>query len=191
MERNYITQAWLMLLLALAFGGGLAGVQATLNPRIASNRRAETLDQIPRLVPGAASGERTYIGERLVYRAQDKNDTLLGWVVPAKGQGFADRIELLLGLDHDLSHITGVYILEQRETPGLGCGIASPAWSRQFAGKPTGRPLVVVKASAAAPHEVDGLTGATISSTSVAGIINRTVAAMRRSPDLHHGNRPR
>jgi len=52
-DRKYIRQAWLVLALALAFGGVLAGVQVTLGPKIEVNKQNETYRQIPALVPGA------------------------------------------------------------------------------------------------------------------------------------------
>ena len=52
---NPIAQAWLVILLALIYGAALATVQTTLSPKIEANIRAETYDQIPRLVTGAVS----------------------------------------------------------------------------------------------------------------------------------------
>ena len=50
---NYLIQAWLVIVLALVYGGGLAGVQVTLGGKIAENKRNETYSVIPDLVPGA------------------------------------------------------------------------------------------------------------------------------------------
>jgi electron transport complex protein RnfG len=52
-----------------------------------------------------------------VYEARYQGG-LKGWVVKTKGQGYADTIELLLGLSPDLRTITGLFILDQKETPG-------------------------------------------------------------------------
>jgi electron transport complex protein RnfG len=94
--------------------------------------------------------------------------------VPASGQGFADRIELLVGLNTDLSTITGLYVLNQKETPGLGNLITSDElFLNQFAGKSTEEPLVAVKTDpVAGSNQIRALTGATISSESVADIVN-------------------
>lgn len=176
--KNDIGQAWLVILLSLFFGGALAGVQAKLQGRIEENRLAETLSQIPYLVPGAQSGEATDVAGRSVYRAM-AGGRQVGWVVPAGGQGFADRIDLLIGLDAGAKTLTGLYVLDQKETPGLGNKIVEDAWRGQFEGKATAAPLQVTKAEAAAQSEIRAVTGATISSESVCDIVNSTVAVLR------------
>ena len=178
MKDSFIGQGWLVLALALGFGGALAGVEAALSGRIAENKLNETLDQIPRLVEGAKTGEQTTIEGKTIFRAVDEGGKLVGWVVPARGQGFADRIELLIGLDTKAETITGLYVLAQKETPGLGNKITEDKWQGQFDNKPTDKPLAVTKAKPKA-GEIRAVTGATISSESVCTIVNETVAAWR------------
>jgi len=180
MKDNYIVQAWLVILLSLCFGGVLAGVQIGLSQRIADNKLAETMGQIPQLVPGAeeaASREDEVAGQR-VYRAYAGGEQI-GWVIPCGGQGFADRIELLVGVDVAAEKITGLYVLEQKETPGLGNKIVEDGWRSQFAGKTTMRGLAVTKAGAKTDSEIDAVTGATISSESVCQIVNQSLEKMR------------
>ena len=187
-DGNPITQAWLIIVLALLYGGALAGVEVGLSDRIAENKRNETYDQIPRLVPGALKeqvrphqvqgddGKKT-----VIYEARGAAGNRLGWVLPGSGQGFADRIELLIGVDPQLSTILGLYVLDQKETPGLGNYITSGQRFRdQFSGKRTTPPLRVVKANPDPQHEIQSLTGATISSESVSQIVNRTIADLRQ-----------
>ena len=100
-------------------------------------------------------------------------------MVKTGGQGYADRIELLLGLDPALETITGLFILEQKETPGLGNKIIEPQWRNQFIGKQTDSWLTVVKTAETGKQEIHAVTGATISSRAVAGIVNNAVAALK------------
>lgn len=183
---GYLKQAWLVIVLSLVYGGGLAAVQTTLSGKIADNRRAETYDVIPELVPGGDE-ERT---EELLVQGADGKDVRLyqvfaadgshrGWVLPAGGQGFADRIDLLVGLSADGSTITGLYVLAQKETPGLGDYITGEDFRRRFAGRPAGEPLVVVKSDPQADNEIRALSGATISSESVAAIVNAALVNLR------------
>ncbi|MBM3318374.1 MAG: FMN-binding protein [Candidatus Eisenbacteria bacterium] len=173
-----LRSGWLVLALALFFGAALAGVHRLLAARIAANVLHETLSQIPALVPGADGGAPVDIRGRTVYRAEAAGRTL-GWVVPSGGQGFADRIDLLIGLDADGSTLTGLYILGQKETPGLGNKIIEEPWRGQFRGKSTGQPLVVKKGDPSSGNEIRSVTGATISAESVCGIVNQTVAEMQ------------
>lgn len=178
-KKNYLGDAWLILLLAILFGCALAGVQASLQPIINKNKLDETLGKVPELVPGAVSAEKEIIGEIVAYKGLDANGNVAGWVVPAKGQGFADKIELLLGLDADAAKITGMYVLDQKETPGLGDKIKSdPAWGAQYIGKDAAQEVSVTKTTPAG-NEIQAITGATISSESVTKIVNKYAADFR------------
>ena len=193
---SYISQAWLVILLALLYGGALAGVQGKLGPLIEDNKREETYSKIPGLVgisepAGDADKKRIEIKERPVTGQRGKkkyrvyqafvDGELKGWVLPASGLGFADRIEVLIGLDAELSTITGLWVLDQKETPGLGDNITSPElFLDQFAEKSAKEELEVVKVAAAAgSNQIRALTGATISSDSVAEIVNKAIQNLR------------
>jgi electron transport complex protein RnfG len=190
-RESYLRQAWLVILLGLVYGGALAGVETTLRDRIADNKMQETYDRIPYLVPGADRDKTEEVNkaekvvltgtdgkEQQVYLAVAADGTQKGWVLPASGQGFADRIDLLIGLDAHASTITGLYVLDQKETPGLGSFITSEElFLSQFAGRSADEPLVVVKTDpAAGSNQIRALSGATISSESVSAIVNQAIA---------------
>ncbi len=175
----YLTQGWLVLVLALAFGGALAAVEITLRPQIDQNKLDDTRGAIPTLVPGAVTGEKAERNGLAVWRATNAAGEQVGWVIPASGQGFADKIELLVGVDLRAQRITGLYVLEQKETPGLGDNITREAWRSQFAGQPAA-PLRVTKATAG-EHEIAAVTGATVSSQSVVDIVNKVIGDFRKA----------
>ncbi len=189
---NPLFQAWLVLTLAIIFGTCLAAVHVNLSERIAQNKLNETLEQIPGLIwnEGENGTSVEIHSGRIIVKK--KNRTLYypvfqvmdegkpaGWVIKAAGQGYAGSIELLLGLNPAGDTISGLFILEQVETPGLGNKIAFPAWLNQFAGQRTAEPLAVVKGGKTVPGTIDAITGATISSKGVVGIVNRTVSETR------------
>ena len=183
----YVRQAWLVILLGLLFGTALAGVETGLGPQIKANKENETKQQVPVLVPGAVleKSERIEFKDEqgrdiVIYKAVGEDGTLKGWVITARGQGFADVIEVLVGLDPKAETITGLFVLEQKETPGLGNFITDgPKFRDQFHGKPTSPALEVNKKEQELPHEVKPLTGATISSRSVCNIVNAEVARQK------------
>ncbi|NCC52310.1 MAG: FMN-binding protein [Spartobacteria bacterium] len=180
MKNNYIGQAWLVLVLAIVFGSALAGVQTTLQGRINENKLKDTMTQIPNLVPDAETGVQDVIGGVTVFKAMDKGNQQVGWVIQASGQGFADVIELLVGMSLDGATITGLYVLDQKETPGLGNKIVDDDWRDQFNGQPAGAPLTVVKNKVTEKNdEIQAVTGATISSDSVVAIVNKAVGQFR------------
>jgi len=183
---GYISQARLVIGLALFFGAGLAAVHVLLSPLIAANKENETLDAIPTLVPGAERDKSEPLQvedangkQQRVYRARKADDTLAGWVVIASGQGFVDKIELLIGLAPTGDAVTGLFVLSQKETPGLGNYITSPEkFTHQFRGAPADPPLVVKKNNRTEPYHIKPLTAATISSESVCDIVNAAVAGL-------------
>jgi electron transport complex protein RnfG len=194
---NFISQAWLVLVLAICFGGLLAGMQITLGPTIEANKINETLERVPELVFGAAhaaelsqSGmEITPIsvgvdkaGKTVRYNVYEtKSDgQLAGWVTKSAGQGYADKIEVLIGFDPGVEKITGIFVLDQKETPGLGNKILEADWRGQFLDKSTAQPLMPVKGQATASNEIDAITGATISTKAVTDIVNTAVADLRQ-----------
>jgi electron transport complex protein RnfG len=198
LKSSNLVQAWLVLVLSVGFGVSLAGVQLVVGPVIESNKLNETLEKVPELVLGrflaakmAGENQTLEIVPRQVtvekpdrakfysvYEARYQGD-LKGWVVKTKGQGYADTIELLLGLSPDLHTITGLFVLDQKETPGLGNKIITEAWRGQFVDAPTDRSLVVIKTGASRPGEIDAVTGATISSKSVTAMINTAIGDLR------------
>lgn len=194
-KTSYIGQAWLVILLALCFGAGLAFIQTTLGARIAENKRNETYSVIPVLVPGAEkemTEELVVVGANgrdvRVYKAFSAEGEHRGWVIPAQGQGFADRIELLIGQDISLSTITGMYVLAQKETPGLGDYIKGEEFQQRFKDKSTSRPLVVVKVDPKEENQILALTGATISSESVTNIINAAIQNLKSALEVHNSS---
>ncbi len=222
LKQTNLAQAWLVLLLATLFGTALAGIQVKLGPVIEANKIKETMAKIPVLVLGqdlaaelAAGNQALTITSRVieikknattkfytVYDAWLPDGKMVGHVVKADGQGYADKIELLVGLDAQGKHITGLFILEQKETPGLGAKILEPGWRGQFIEKSTANTLSVVKGGGAREDEIDAISGATISSNSVTGIVNTAVAnvasqlQLTDSPDNHktpavHNEEPR
>ncbi len=183
---NYLQQAWLVILLGFVYGGALAGVQTTLAPRIAENRLQETLNVIPSLVPGAVIEQTEMLSIagpdgrfEHVYRTRSAAGEHNGWVLVASGQGFADKIEVLIGLDASFATITGIYVLDQKETPGLGDYIRGPSFLERFQGKSAEQSLSVVKTAPQLPGEIQALSGATISSWAVCDIVNQAIARLR------------
>jgi electron transport complex protein RnfG len=82
-----------------------------------------------------------------------------GQAIPVSPRGYGGPIEMLVGVDQE-GKVSGVKILNQRETPGLGANIVKPKFLAQFKGKSLKDPIEPKK-------DIDALTGATISSRGV------------------------
>ena len=180
MIKKFLGESWLVLVVGTGFAVLLAGAQAGFGPRIAQNKREALEQAVFEVVPGAEKFERLSAGARQVFRCLDAAGQLVGWAVPASGFGFQDKIELVFGLSADTNTITGLKILDQKETPGLGNKIEEAAWRAQFKGLDATSPGSTVKgAPKDKAHEVQAVTGATISSTSVMKIVNQAAAEVR------------
>ena len=97
--------------------------------------------------------------------------------------GYQDVIRVIYGYSFADEAIIGIRVLESKETPGLGDKIETdPDFLRNFEQldvslvedrSALANPIVPVKSGEKShPWEVDGITGATISSVAIANILN-------------------
>ena len=101
------------------------------------------------------------------------------YIVPLAGPGLWGTIEIMAGFEADLSTFSGVAIVNQTETPGLGGRIEEPWFTAQFAGK-QGPFTLVEEGTSAAAHEVDGITGASRTSEYFKNLTDRAATEARR-----------
>jgi Na+-transporting NADH:ubiquinone oxidoreductase subunit C len=110
-----------------------------------------------------------------------KSDGQKYYIFSVRGKGLWDEIWGNIALESDLNTIAGVAFDHKGETPGLGAEIKdNPAWKSQFVGKQLfdefGRfvGVNVRKGGARDPlHEVDAISGATITGDGVAEMLER------------------
>ena len=88
-----------------------------------------------------------------------------GYVVDAKGEGFEDDINVVVGFDAD-KNITGVKVLGINDTPGLGTQVADSEFLNQFIGKSDIAEDIVV-------------SGATFSSKGLNEAVRAAIEAMK------------
>jgi electron transport complex protein RnfG len=125
----------------------------------------------------------------LVYAGYDNQNTLKGIAIEASGQGYADILKILYGYDPVSQTIVGFYVLESKETPGLGDKIEkdenflsnfkglSVALSEEFT-TVINKVVPVKFGKKENPWEVEGITGATISTRAIGNIIGESSATM-------------
>jgi electron transport complex protein RnfG len=170
----------------LISGGFLASVATLTKERIALNIQAEIEDAIEEVVDDAEVSTVLYEEEDLIiYRELEEDGELAGFAIQATGVGFQDKITLMFGLDETLTKITGLTIIDQKETPGLGAKITEwdaflQFWEERDA---TGlltlkKPPVRTPANLQAT-EINSITAATISSRKVLEIVNLSLEKVR------------
>ncbi|MBU4204353.1 MAG: FMN-binding protein [Acidobacteria bacterium] len=110
----------------LISGALLATVGMLTQERIDLNKQREIEAAILQVVPGTQSSQTVFEQDGItVYAGSDGQGNLLGYAVLASGTGFQDIITLMFGTNPDLSVISKLTILDQKETPGLGANITS------------------------------------------------------------------
>jgi len=97
-------------------------------------------------------------------------------VLPVYGEGLYSTLYGYLALEPDLQTIYNLYFYEQEETPGLGAEIENPEWQAGWRGKKIyGKDgevrIRVARGVANGPFEVDGITGATMTSNGVTALV--------------------
>ncbi|PKL46640.1 MAG: hypothetical protein CVV42_15715 [Candidatus Riflebacteria bacterium HGW-Riflebacteria-2] len=157
--------SFLFIVAAIA-GALLAVTESQTAPKILENKLKQLEHARAEVLPLATKFQEikpANPAEGLEYAAGfAENGDLAGIVVNVAPKGYAGPIEMVMGLKADGS-ISGVKILSQKETPGLGTKLADDVFMAPFKKllqeKP--KPVFLVKQDGG---DVDGITAATISS---------------------------
>lgn len=185
--KKFVNESWLILVLGVVFALLLAGTQTQLAGQIARNQQAALNRAIADVVPNVAQseelldaqGQPAVKGSR-VFRCSTADGRLAGWAVQTSGTGFVDKISLVFGVSADGQRITGLKVIENVETPGLGNKIAEDKWAGQYANLDATKEIAVKKGPAdAARNEIQAITGATWSSRYVTDIVNQAIRQVR------------
>ena len=190
-------------LVSLVAIAGIAGLLVSWAERVSRDRieinRAETL----RSTLGQVLDANRYDNDLLATRDQVQDLTLLSesgpidvyfatlaneptavLFTPPAADGYNGAIDLLVGIDFD-NRITGVRVLEHKETPGLGDGIElnkSP-WVLQFDGKTFSDPPRDEWLIRADGGEFEQLTGATVTPRAVVKAVKNTLIYFQENKD--------
>ena len=102
-------------------------------------------------------------------------------VLPVHGYGLWSTLYGFLALEADGNTVSGITFYEHAETAGLGGEVDNPAWKAKWPGKQIyadhgGVAMRVIKGAvdpnaAESVHQVDGLSGATLTSNGVSNMI--------------------
>jgi electron transport complex protein RnfG len=117
-----------------------------------------------------------------MFPGYDESGKLVGIAIEAVGMGFADQLKVLYGYDPYDQKVIGFYVLESKETPGLGDKIEKDQKflanfdaldvSLDEGGEEIKNMVVTVKnGKKVNAWEIDGITGATISSRAIGDIM--------------------
>ena len=120
--------------------------------------------------------------ERLLPLFVFKNDKEKFYILSVRGSGLWDEIWGNIAVKSDLNTIAGATFDHKGETPGLGAEIKdNPSFPGQFVGKQLfrdGEVAILVRKGGSQDkmYEVDGISGATITSDGVTEMLQRGIA---------------
>jgi Na+-transporting NADH:ubiquinone oxidoreductase subunit C len=184
-----------MFLISLVFASLVSAVKHLNDKTIASNQ-ALKLQRIILQVLDITAGKNNpddqisrlfmerikdiQIEERTLYVGyKEDGRTIQGYAFPVGGPGFWGPIQGLVGVNPDATQILGIAFYKHTETPGLGGRITEEWFSSQFKGLRLfpiegDQKIFTLKSAgtAAAPNELDAITGATNTSAAVESFVN-------------------
>ena len=191
--------------------GGLAVICTALvamthtvtEPRIAANQQAFLEQSLQPVLAGlnydGNLSESTRIispphelpgtNEVPIYRVYAGGEPVAALFVVTARDGFSGPIQLLVGITVD-AKITGIRVLDHRETPGLGDLIEADKsdWITQFENKSLRDPFSDGWAIKRDGGEYDQLTGASITPRAVIKAIKQTLIFFENNPTLVFGS---
>ncbi|MCB1616564.1 MAG: Na(+)-translocating NADH-quinone reductase subunit C [Pseudomonadales bacterium] len=117
----------------------------------------------------------------LVYIINDDQGELSKLILPVRGYGLWSTLHGFIALDADLNTVAGLGFYEHGETPGLGGEVDNPKWKALWPGKrvrdknnAVSLHLVKGRVDTDKPgseYQVDGLSGATLTSKGVSNLV--------------------
>lgn len=200
------TDSWPMLRgmvgVGLVCGVLIVSIHEATKPVIARKQTEALKAAIFQVLPGAASSKTFQFldsvgfralegpvpaGAALVHAGYDEAGALTGIAIEGAGMGYQDTIRLLWSYAPAEETVIGFQVIESKETPGLGGKIGSDAsFQENFEkldvrlnadGARLANAVVAVKrGEKTQPWQVDGITGATISSAAVANIVHNSAS---------------
>lgn len=165
MENRYIHFGLVLGIIAAISAGILGGVNSFTTKVIADNAIKVVNEARREVLPIAInfSQDDKKVVEGIEYiPGLNENKEIVGYVASVTSPGYGGDIKFVLGIDKE-AKITGLNVISNAETPGLGAKITTPEWLEHWKGKDSSYEF---------NKTVDAFAGATISPQAVyTGII--------------------
>lgn len=174
---------------------GIIDAKATLKAKAFDQQKARNNPKTSRKAKKNLAGVARIPNHALVYLVSKKDMKSNGagfelsqYIFPVEGKGLWSTMLGFIALQPDFNEIRGLTFYAHGETPGLGGEVDNPAWKAKWPGRMVFGPkgsasaswkgvkIQVIKGTTGspkkAPHQVDGLSGATITSKGVTYLLH-------------------
>ncbi|MCC2705239.1 RnfABCDGE type electron transport complex subunit G [Intestinibacter bartlettii] len=115
-----------------------------------------------------------------IYEAKDASGNTVGYTLKVLPSGYGGTIELMVGIDSVKGQVSGINVVSNSETAGLGAKATNPEFSDQYKGKPL-EELSVLKNGTPGDTEIKAISGATITSTAVTNGVDAAIEVYNNS----------
>ena len=177
-NENPVVLSLVLLVISVIVALLLAFTNSITEAKIAENTIKEQKVAMQTVLPEAAEFENlNYSSENVqaIYEAT-AGDKSVGWCVSVTPNGYGGAIDLMVGIAPDLT-LSGIKVVSNSETAGLGAKCTEDKFSGQFAGKTA--PVSVIKNGEPDNSEIAAITGATITSSAVVSGVNEAIDAIK------------
>ncbi|EAR08426.1 Na(+)-translocating NADH-quinone reductase subunit C [Reinekea blandensis] len=129
-----------------------------------------------------------------VYLVRGGEGDLQTLILPIRGYGLWSTLWGFIALEEDLNTVVGLGFYSHAETPGLGGEVDNPKWKSQWPGKKvydeSGDVEITVTKGGQAdpqdPYEIDGLSGATLTTNGVDNLVKFWMGDMGFRPFIQN-----
>lgn len=173
---------------AIVAGTALSGVYGLTKVKIEGAAKGERISALKAVLPtlglDAREIELQHEGLKIPAVLDGDRANFKGAVLELETRkGYAGKIRFMVGVDQ-ARRVTGLYVLEQAETPGLGTKAKEESWWGQFKGKGQDNFKFKVKKDGG---DADAITAATITSRAITDQVDIGLTALARHLDQQEG----
>ncbi len=176
-NENPVVLSLVLLVISLVVALLLAFTNNVTREKISENTLKEQNEAKQQVMPAASDFvdfEYSNGNVKAVYQAVSGNQ-MVGWCVNVTPNGYGGTIDMMVGINPDMS-VSGIKVVSNSETAGLGAKCTDEDFSGQYAGKIG--PVSVIKNGEAKNNEIVAITGATITSAAATQGVNDAIEAV-------------
>lgn len=164
--KDFVIPAAVLTAICLVVSAALAGTYGMTEPIIEAAKRAEADASRVVVLPGGSDfKEVTVSGVDNIVEAYEAGNGA-GYVITGIGKGgYGGDLQVMAGIDKD-GKITGVKLMDNSETQGIGSKVGEDAYTSQYKGK-----------DSASLDQVNAVSGASISSGAFKGAVQNIFQA--------------
>lgn len=178
-DKKVITEIFKVAIILFVITAVAAAILAIVNdvtaPVIAENNRIAQETAMKAVLPEASEFVKEEISLEEGSIVSEVYSSDRGYAVKVAPNGYGGAISMIVGVDNDLK-VTGVEIISQSETAGLGAKCTNDEFKAQFAGKTEN---IGVSKNGAKDNEIDAISSATITSKAVTKGVNEAISVVK------------